>query len=208
MQSLFHSWATEGTLSLCDEIPYCTPEAHAAFVSGPSLRKVNRQPADHYFRQRELPNFQVEGTTSSGTVVVISNVPDRKMSEAEARSWSQALCLCGQGLRLHLQALHIVAVNSDGPCHIDWKACEEWLLAASVVFLKAPFCEADLVYTWHVPAPGRALAGACQHTCFIVALDLPNKPASCWLSRKLASKEKPGPKKGVFRTLQPGKPRR
>jgi len=144
MQSLFHSWATEGTLSLCDEIPYCTPEAHAAFVSGPSLRKVNRHPADHYFKQCELPNFQIQGTTSRGTVVVISNVPDRKMSEAEARSWSQALCLCGQGLRLHLQALHIVAVNSDGPCHIDWRACEEWLLAASVVFLKAPFCEADL----------------------------------------------------------------
>jgi len=144
MQSLFHSWATEGALSLSDEIPYCTPEAHAAFFSAPSLRKVHRHPADHYFKQRELPNFQVQDTTSWGTVVVISNVPDRKMSAAEARSWSQALCLCGPGLRLHLQASHIVAVNSGGPCHIDWKACEHWLLAASVVFLKVPFCGVDV----------------------------------------------------------------
>ena len=59
----------------------------------------------------ELPNFQVQDTTSWGTVVVISNVPDRKMSAAEARSWSQAICLCGPGLRLLLQASHIVAVN-------------------------------------------------------------------------------------------------
>ena len=90
---------------------YCMPEAHAAFFSGPSLRKVNRHPADQYFKQRELPNFQVHGATSWGTVVVISNVPDRKMSAAEARSWSQAICLCGPGLRLLLQASHIVAVN-------------------------------------------------------------------------------------------------
>jgi len=118
-----------------------------------------------------------------GTVVVISNVPDRKMSSAEACSLSQAMC--GSGLRLHLQVLHIVVLNSGGPCHIDWEASEDWLLAASVVFLKAPFCGAEVGVDMACSCSGWALAAACEHACFVEASDLPHKPTT----PKLASKE-------------------
>jgi len=167
------------------------PEAHAAFFSGPSLRKVNRHPADQYFKQRELPNFQVHGANFLGHCSGDQQCPRQEDVCGRGTLLVTSHLLVRPGAAPPPSSFAHRGCKSGGACHINWKACEGWLLAASVVFLKAPFCGAELGVHMACSCSGWALAAACEHTCFVEALDLPNKPATRCLE-SLPAKKKPG----------------